>query len=343
MIIKRETMKKFLYIVLFFILANSVAFSKTPYSESKLNLVVDGMRIPAIITTPNFKSPSANILLIPGTLASDVDGNYPAMNLYPHMYADLSRQLAARGYRVIRYAKTGEGSGSEILDKEIAKNYNHFFERITVAKVALNHLLKKSDNMIPTFIAGHSEGSFVAFLVAQNSNVKINGIISLSGPAYRYFDLMFEFAKKQKDKDSEQVLKRLEKDIAIIRIGGKMPTEIFSDPYLSSLSQLNDDEWQYLRETDEIDPSKEIAKINLPVLLIQGGSDDIIFPENVIKLQDSRHSLLTKLVYFKNLQHFYKEVKPGMNAIASSSSSEESNPIVAEAIDNWIMHFTNIY
>jgi uncharacterized protein len=79
------------------------------YTETPLTLEVDGLRFPARLTVPAAGDPVSAILLIPGSLFSDVDGDYPSWNLHPHVYADLARQLAARGHAVLRYAKPGPG------------------------------------------------------------------------------------------------------------------------------------------------------------------------------------------------------------------------------------------
>jgi hypothetical protein len=54
-------------------------------------------------TMPN-DAPRGAVLLLPGSLYSDVDGNYPSMNLRPHVYADLAQQLGERGFAVLRMA-----------------------------------------------------------------------------------------------------------------------------------------------------------------------------------------------------------------------------------------------
>lgn|SRR6185312_13353166 len=91
------------------------------FLETPLTLEVDGLRFPARLTVPAAGDPASAILLIPGSLFIDVDGDYPSWNVHPHMYADLARQLAARGHAVLRYAKPGPGTGTETVDPERAQ------------------------------------------------------------------------------------------------------------------------------------------------------------------------------------------------------------------------------
>lgn len=52
-------------------------FKEQKFHEQKLMMNVDGVDLPIAITSPVNDSPIALILLIPGSLFNDVDGNYP--------------------------------------------------------------------------------------------------------------------------------------------------------------------------------------------------------------------------------------------------------------------------
>src|ERR1700733_718168 len=87
-------------------------------TEVRLNLEVSGVRMPAVLAMPKEGPLHSAILLIPGSLWIDADGNMPSFGIYPHVYADLSRQLARHGHAVLRFAKPGPQTGSEVIDKE---------------------------------------------------------------------------------------------------------------------------------------------------------------------------------------------------------------------------------
>jgi uncharacterized protein len=78
-----------------------VGMSTTSWWEIPSTVRVPGWEIPAALTLPTTLRdgeivPSA-ILLVPGSLFSDVNGDYPSWNVYPHVYAHLARHLSARG------------------------------------------------------------------------------------------------------------------------------------------------------------------------------------------------------------------------------------------------------
>ncbi len=163
------------------------------YTEAPLTLEVDGIRIPAMLTVPAAGDPVSAILLVPGSLFSDVDGDFPSWNLRPHMYADLARQLAARGHAVLRYAKPGPGTGTVTVDRERAQAHLHFTERVVVARAALKALREglgaRASKVRAWTVAGHSEGAVVAFLLAPQEPT-LAGIISLSGPSTGLLSIM---------------------------------------------------------------------------------------------------------------------------------------------------------
>jgi len=87
----------------------------TDFIETLTTLDVPGWSIPAALTLPanctaDSELPSA-IILVPGSLFSDVNGDYPAWNSFPHVYGHLARQLSAKGHAVYRFAKLGPGDG----------------------------------------------------------------------------------------------------------------------------------------------------------------------------------------------------------------------------------------
>ena len=88
-----------------------------PINEEELFLEAEGVRLPAKLTRPAGEPPRWGIVIIPGSMANDVDGNYPETGSSPHLYADLARQLAGHGHAVLRYAKEGAQTGSVVVDE----------------------------------------------------------------------------------------------------------------------------------------------------------------------------------------------------------------------------------
>lgn len=308
--------------------------------EKKFMLAVDGIEMPAALTFPTGKASGVAVLLIPGSLFLDVDGNFPLWNVRPNTYADLARQLAERGHVVLRYAKTGPGTGSVVTDPEKAKVYQtSFSQRIVVAKAALAKLEEETGAKLPLVAAGHSEGLLVAALLANEPGVKLAGVVSLSGPAYHFFDLMYQQAPARQRGDEEakrQQLLDFKRMIETVRNGQKVTPDLLSSALTAGYTQIDENGWKYLRSMDAVDPALALSKVDCPVLLVQGSSDDSVFEDNVEVLKAARGEKPTEVAFFPGLQHFYKKVTPGLSPQEVFGLTTETDPAVAGAIDQWV-------
>jgi hypothetical protein len=130
--------------------------------ELELSLTVSGLRVPAALTLPASGDPVSAILLIPGSLNVNVDGDFPTWNMFPKVYAHLARQLSELGHAVYRFSKTGAGTGSEEVDPEAAAGVKNWAGRMVIARGALDEMRRVLHEMdvhpARTVLAGHSEG-----------------------------------------------------------------------------------------------------------------------------------------------------------------------------------------
>lgn len=306
------------------------------YLETPLTLEVDGLRFPAKLTVPAAGDPASAIVLIPGSLFIDVDGDLPIWNLHPHTYADLARQLAARGHAVLRYAKPGPGTGTEIIDPERAQEHIHFVDRVVVARAALKALRDglgdKASKVRVWIAAGHSEGATVASLLAPQEPT-LTGIVSLSGPSTGLFSIMRDqIAAMPGGGDLTVYDEALDR----IRRGEPLPPDAAQHPQTAMLATLSPKSLIYIREVDAVDPAQALAAVDRPVLLVQGGRDGSVPEKHAHRLLEARGARPTQLAIFDDLQHFYKHVEPGVDPQAAFGLATPTDPRVAEAVDRWV-------
>ncbi|MGD9981625.1 MAG: alpha/beta hydrolase [Hyphomonadaceae bacterium] len=307
----------------------ATAQETTTMTEEDATLVVDGVRIPGRIAKPAGAA-RTSVLILPGSLFADADGDFPAWNVRPHVYRDLAHQLADLGVASMRQAKIGPGTGSETVDPALSPAHQHFAERVVVARAAVAHLREAAPGL-PLFVAGHSEGAVVASLLCGGEGEGIDGMISLSGPALRLVEIMRvqNTAMGMSMADFEQVA-------ADIRAGRPLGDAARSNPMLAGLAAMPPQALNYIREVDAVDPCHAISAVRLRTLLIQGGRDQSVTPEQVDQLAAARAGLPTEIARFPELQHFYKRAEPGLDAMASFALSSDNDPAVAEAIARWI-------
>lgn len=325
------------------------------YKEEHLQFEAEGIQFPAALTLPVEQAVKWNIVLIPGSMANDVNGNYPSANMHPHTYADLARQLAQQGHAVLRYAKKGPDTGTHVIDEQKAAEHRLFPQQQYIATAACEKMRALVPHAKGMALAGHSEGSVHGLILAQQPNLAIDAFISLSGPAYRYIDLFIHMARKLSAEQGEIIdfgsfkvnAANYIRTFELMRAGQPLTDDIKADPTMQFFVSNWDSETpqallarQYMRDYDTIDPCEEIVKIPCPVLVVQGGMDQSgVIADNGERLYQTRSAIqpdATAKAFFPDLQHFYKHADPAMNSYESMQLSGTTDEHVSKAISDWL-------
>jgi alpha-beta hydrolase superfamily lysophospholipase len=309
-----------------------------------LTLRVHGYEIPAALEIPD-GPPVGAVLLIPGSLFSNVDGDYPSWNMFPRVYAYLAEQMAERGLVVYRFAKSGPGTGTvETANAKTELIRNNWNGRATVAHAALAHFraeLAARNITVPRMVlAGHSEGAVVASVIARQG-ADVDGVVLLSGPSVGILGIMNEQARNMAQPgagDGAALL--LEKVVAHIRKGEPIPDDLraqATSPFgAGALLSMPPDAVAYMRACDATDPVAEIASYEKPVLIVQGTIDASVPVHHSETLRDARGSKPTAYHVFEGLQHMYKPVPAGATPREVFGLTGPTDPRIAETIDNWV-------
>ncbi len=278
------------------------------------------------------------VLLLPGSLYSDVDGNYPSMNMRPHAYADLASQLGSRGFIVLRMAKIGPGTGSRTIDADAARRHTDFLSRVDVARAGLE-LLRRTASIGPIIVAGHSEGAVVASLLAAGQgNAGIDGVVSLSGPALPILSIIRAQVAAMAPPGMVPDMTVYDRAAAAIREGKAPSDEAKTNPQTAMLASMPEPALAYLRSADRVDPVVALGKVKVPVLIVQGGRDDSVPAAHAELLRAGRATLPTQVAMFPKLTHFYKVAPAGLLPMQSMALESQSDPDVADAIAEWAVH-----
>lgn len=311
-----------------------------PIQEIPLTLAAGGYAIPAMLSLPGVAAPQGGLLLVPGSLFADVNGDFPAWNVYPHVYAHLARQLAERGLAVYRFAKLGPGTGSEITDPDAAANIRTWAGRMTIARAALDAFrsaLAERGITVPRLVlAGHSEGAVVVSVMARDG-VAADGVVLLAAPSVGILDVMREQVPAQRPpEDREAIAVDLDRVIAAIRAGQPVPDELRGREGIGGLAAMPPDGLRYMRECDATDPAAAIANFAGPVLIVHGGRDPNLGTHHAERLRAARGSRPTVMTIFPELQHMLKVLPPGITGQDAFALPGETDPRAAEAIVDWV-------
>jgi len=308
-----------------------------------LTLHIPGYDVPSALTLPEGVVAGA-VLLVPGSLFCDVDGNFPTWNSFPRTYAHLAEGLASRGLASLRFAKLGPGSGSLQTDPALAPESRTWCGRMRIARAALALMRETlaSLGVAPprVVLAGHSEGSVVVSVLGAEG-VDVDGIVLLSGPSVGILDIMLEQNSAMAASDeSQDRLRLLEEVIAVIRRGESISDDLkrrASGPTgAGALVNFPPDALRYMRDVDSTDPVAAISNFEKPVLIVQGGADDSVRPHHANALRAGRGSRPTTLAFFPELQHMYKQVPPGTPPADAFGYPGPTDPRVDEAIAAWV-------
>ncbi|HVX38311.1 MAG TPA: prolyl oligopeptidase family serine peptidase [Gemmatimonadaceae bacterium] len=322
------------------------------YTDEFITLRAAGWRIPAALTLPASRAagaplPSA-ILLIPGSLFSDVNGDYPSWNSFPHTQAFLAKQLAARGHAVYRFAKLGPGTGSEMDDPDVAARNRSWDGRLAIATAALDAMRRELDArhvaVARTIAAGHSEGSVVVSrLAASDAGRALDGVVLLAGPSVGILDIMREQAPLMTPPEQrEEAMRTLDIAIAHIRRGEAVPAGLATGPWgAGALASMPPEAQQYMRDVDATDPAALAATLPQPVLVVQGSADTSVPPhhaETLVAALRSRAGGASRTAYalVPEVSHMFKVVPPELSGPAAFGYPGETDPRVTDAIDHWI-------
>ena len=300
-------------------------------TETNGSVIVHGVEVPYRITMP--EHPRGAILLVPGSLGSDVDGNYPTMGLAPHVYADLAQQLGVRGYAVLRMAKVGPGTGSRTIDSVEAARHSEFRTRVEVAEAGWRALPAVPG---PRVIAGHSEGALVAFLLAARPGIDAEGVVSLSGPSQSIYAIMRDQVAAMTTRPGvTPELTAFDTAVAAFRAGRALPTGLAANPQTMMLASMPPAAIAYLNSVDREDVLKAVAGVRQPLLIVQGGRDFSVPPRHADALAHARNGLPTERAFFPGLTHFYKQAPDDIPPMQAMALTSESHPAVADAIARW--------
>jgi len=321
------------------------------YAEHLGSIDVHGWRIPFALTLPSAGAatlPSA-ILLIPGSLFSDVNGDYPSWNSFPHVYAHLARQLSEHGHAVFRFAKLGPGTGSVVIDEAQAATMRTWAGRLVIADAAFDAMRREVDArhvaVERMIVAGHSEGSVVASQLAASSRAgEIDGVVLLAGPSVGLLEIMREQTRAMTPlEELDATIARLDAVIACIRHGETVPVELATGPGMgaTALAQMPDEARRYMRDTDATDPLELARALVQPVLVVQGGRDDNVPVHHGEALRDAlrgrddgEHN--TTFLFVPEISHMFKVVPEDEPREQAFGYPGPTDFRVADGVDHWI-------
>ena len=281
----------FMIIVYFHLFAQINTIKLKPDSsfiEKTVILEVDSIKIEGTLLLPNTTAKIPVVLIIAGSGPTDRNGNNPIMkNNSLKMLAD---SLAKYNIASLRYDKRGIAK-SKI--KNLKESDLRFEDYINDA-VRWFEKLKKDTSFSEIVIMGHSEGSLIGMVAALKAGA--DKYISLAGTGKSANQIIRDQLKAQPEYITNAAL-------PLLKILEKGDTTHNVPPLLASL--FRPDIQPYLISWFGYDPAKEIKKLDIPVLLVQGTTDIQVSVDNLELLKQANPDVDTLIV--NGMNHILKE------------------------------------
>jgi pimeloyl-ACP methyl ester carboxylesterase len=241
------------------------------------------------LTITRHAETSPLVIIIPGSGQTDRDCN-SIHGMQTNAYKMLAENLARIDVSSLRFDKRGVGKSKAALGKESELKFDTYVNDV----IGWISLLKSYNLFSKIILLGHGEGSLVGILAAARTNV--TAFISVEGAGKTIDKVLLEQIKRMQPK----LLNESAKIIDSLKAGRTVPV-IRAD----LLSVFRPGVQPYLISCMKYDPSKEISKLNVPVLLLHGNSDLQVNPEDAVLL--SKALPRATLLFIDNMNHIMKE------------------------------------
>lgn len=234
----------------------------------------------------------AAVVIIAGSGPTDRNGN-SAAGLSPASYKMLSDEMCQAGYAVLRYDK--RAIGRSVYAAELIPDLT-FDDYVDDAVRCIEYLRGEGfERVVPI---GHSEGSLIALCAAQRTAV--DGIVSLSGAGYR-MDVIL---------NRQLAGQLIAADMGLMVRASAILNSLAAGKHVDDIPQalqplLGRHVQPFIISQMRYDPSEIARRTAQPLLIVAGGRDIQISPDNAERLHAAARD--SQLVIFPNMTHVLKD------------------------------------
>jgi uncharacterized protein len=269
------------------------------------------------LQVPSAEKPVPVVLIIAGSGPTDRNGNNPQMqNNSLKMLAD---SLKSHGIASIRYDKRGIAASRDAGSEEADLRFDQYIEDAC----EWIRMLKKDSSYSKIIVAGHSEGSLIGMIAAERCQA--DGFISIAG-AGRPADLVLKEQLSTQPVDIRLACYSIIDSL----VAGNTVSEI--NPLLFSLFRPSVQ--PYMISWFKYNPQVEIAKLNIPVLVLQGTTDVQVKLEDAQLLVNSKKGARMKVI--DGMNHVLKNAS-SMRQENLATYSNPTLPLNAVLVRNIVM------
>ncbi len=256
--------------------------------EEEVTLKTKTGDIKGSLLVPSNSEKASVVLIISGSGPTDRNGNNP--NMTNNSLMMLANELKKNGIASLRFDKRGIGESTSSGIRESDLRFENYVNDVK----GWVDLLKESNKFSKIIVLGHSEGSLIGMIASLKAEVE--KFISVAGPGNSAGDIIREQLKAQPAFVLNQSLPIIEK-LENGEIEENVPEMLYAlfrpsvQPYMISWFKY--------------DPQIEIAKLNKPVLIVQGTTDIQVSVLDADKLASANNKAQKQII--EGMNHILKE------------------------------------
>jgi pimeloyl-ACP methyl ester carboxylesterase len=270
--------------------------------------------IDGTILTPETETKSPLVILIAGSGPTDRNGNQQMITNNHLKY--LAEGLYKEGIATFRYDKR---IIKQMKDRTVNEESIRFDDFIKDAKDIVAYF-KRSKSFSKIIILGHSQGATVGVLAAQDG---VDGYISVAGPGRSIDQVIVQQLSEQAPGLKENARN------AFDELAANGSTQNYS-PGLASIFRPSIQ--PFIRSWMQYDPAVELAKLDIPVLIIAGDKDLQVLPSEGEVLKAAKPDATYTIIL--NMNHPLKELKADDDDMVNQKSyNEPRRPVIPALID----------
>lgn len=301
-------MKKLVAGIILFISVFNLQAQDSTYVEQEVTVdkFTDGT-----LTTPVGEKAEDLVIFIQGSGPTDRNGNSPmAKN---DGMKKIARELAENGIASYRFDKR-----IFKMDKYKIQEKDLRFEDFVNDVENILSYFKEQGQFKKFIVAGHSEGSLIGMLAAKD---KADAYISLAGAGEPIDNIIVEQIEKQAPALAENARTAFDE----MKKNGQSSNY---DPMLESIFRANVQ--PFMLSWMKYDPTKEISKLNIPVLIINGTADIQVETKEAEMLQQAKPD--AELILIDHMNHIFRKVETEDRLVNMKTYNEPSRPLHPELI-----------
>lgn len=293
---------------------NEEKSSKISSEELSITPLIDGT-----LLIPESDKPVPLAIIIAGSGPTDRDGNQPMMKNNSLKF--LAEGLSQEEIATFRFDKR---IVKQIHNRNVDERKIRFDHFIDDAISIINHF-SKDDRFSKIYIIGHSQGSLIGMIAAQD---KADGFVSIAGAGQVIDNIVVDQLAQQAPALQQNAREAFD----------EMKANGISKNYNPMLASIfREDIQPFMLSWMKYNPAEEVKKLDMPVLIINGDKDIQVKISEAELLHDARPDAEYHII--GNMNHVLKHVED-MSLENQKSYNIHDLPVVPELIKT-IAEFIN--